>query len=45
MCAEKLNYSKKVKKGDIEKAIDLYDEMKSVIKEDEELINLSKWSL
>lgn len=42
LCAEKLNYSKKVKKGDIEKAIDLYDEMKSVIKEDEELINLSK---
>ena len=29
-------------KGDIKEAINLYDEIKSVIKEDEELINLSK---
>ena len=42
LCAEKLKYSKKVKKGDIKEAINLYDEIKSVIKEDEELINLSK---
>lgn len=42
LCAEKLNYSEKIKKGDIKKAIDLYDEMKSVIREDKELINLSK---
>lgn len=44
ICAEKLKYSKLIKGRDenIKFTIDLYDEMKSVIKEDEELINLSK---